>query len=167
MKYAGIEISVDDRGWFVAKSDELEFRADTYEKITAQIDRAQRPENKKRKVSLPVIGVLTSSDYAHAQRAGEVFGGGVLTGINRTSRELQIDGLPKGYKLDKVMAATPANETLLRQLAEAEKRFNDLRGTQQQRSIKVGGYGRVDPDEYGGLLERVEAAYAHSKGQKK
>ncbi len=167
--YKGVEINVDSYGIFsaqIGKDHDDEITAKTLEDLKGRIDRANSAEAKRIKVKLPAVGLLELVNYYDRARGRDCeLHAGNITGINRTTRDLQLDNLPKGYKLDEetVLADTPENRKMLQQLIVARK----LMDTVAKRRLWNGGYGRIDADEYGDKLDEIVKKHAAQMAEAK
>lgn len=160
LKYKGIEVTVTSAGKFTAALDDLPIEDATFEGLQRKID---RKGGKKRVISLPVVGLLdfggNSWELTEAVEAGKAadlrgtIAAATLRGVNRHTREAQIDGLPKHYELEQILADTPENRELLEKLVEAHKVIDAV----NERNLWGRSYTRLsDPEGYEEALLEIE-----------
>jgi hypothetical protein len=152
-----VDIRVDGAGRFLANIADAELFADTLAAIKAKID-AELSATPKRTINLPVVGVVTKPgrDVSDKQTVGRA----TITGVNRTTRELQLDGLPKGCEMGYMLPDTPANVAIVERWLEVLAEHGRLYGMFKDRRIKPTGYGRIDITEYDAIVDEVLANYA-------
>ena len=163
-----ITIAVDNYGNFEAEIGDVFVSEKSLGEAKNAVSKVVKHNQKKWKkeiLELRVVGIAVK------KRTGQ-FGvkpekpyvsSAVLTGVNRTSRDLVITGLPPGWELTNVMADTPKNKAALAKflvLEEVKKEIdNFLVG-------KISGWGRIEIDRYGEILNEVRRAYAVSRDRK-
>lgn len=145
----------------VISYDDLRFQAKTLDDIKAQIDK--KPKAKKL-LALRVIGIPEYVRGTKPKTNAPLTVKATITGINRTSRKLQLGELVSPVvDLDDVLADTPANKKLLEDFQAARELYNDLSHVVEARTIKADGYGRIDPNTYDDHLSKLQSSYDNSK----
>lgn len=162
LKHLGIGVVVKNNGKFYATVDDVELVADNFDAMKQKIVHATTDAQKKIKVALPVIGLLEAERWSEDEDMDGEVGTGTFIGINRTTRELQVTGLPKGYRLDKdtVIADTPGNRELLNEFIDARQKLDDLQATVSELKLWKGSdYGRIDAGDYDNLITGITMRY--------
>ena len=169
-EYKGVGISITGSGKFRAQLDsDVLLTTNTLAEMRQTIEKELK-SIKKRSLKLKVAVVAYPK---HKPEKSKVLGL-VLTGINRTSRNYVLEGLPQtetlGYDDFGVLPDTPSNRSLLEQIISTRKALSSLE--EQARSVElkpIGGYGRISAGAYEimlqGLEDRYEKALARSKGK--
>lgn len=148
--YKGFSININHKGQFVTVMGDLEIEADSLAEAQSSIDKELKGGVKKN-LSLPVVGRLV------VRGVGSTFSVGTLTGVNRTSRDLQItapDG--KAVTLEDVMADTESNRRLTARRIAAINENDKTKVVVENRLLKVRGWGRISAADYGKLIEEME-----------
>lgn len=160
-EHKGIKIEVNKFGRFEAQVAEVALSADTLATVKEQIEREVRTVKDKRRLSLAVVGVLGKiTGYGYSKNEVIGIGEASLIGVNRTTSELQLTGVPKGHKLDDVIADTPANRAHLARLIEARRVADELEAAQEDLGLRKNSYGRIDAEKYGGVIDAIEKKHA-------
>ena len=154
-EYRGYKIEVTSSGWFSCACDDWKISKTTLSEAQSEIDRVLSAVPKKQ-ISLVVAGILQKRD-TYNYRDAKVYSV-TVTGINRTSRELQTPDIPKGFELRNVMADTPENREFLGRYIEARRTVDSV----IERTISVPGSGRIDLDQYEEALKGLEKSYQKS-----
>jgi hypothetical protein len=155
--HKGATINVTSHGTFETKIGDMEITATTLEEVKAQIDKLPKD---KREIRLPVVGRRSKEDSWRNKDAVVVRA--TLTGINRTSRELQFEGIPQGYELRDVLPDNEDNYRFLGIYNKVKQVFDELSDLVLARQLKCEGYGRIDPARYDEILQTLEAKYQES-----
>lgn len=153
--HRGFEIAVTDRGQFLCQKDDLEITTYTLKEMQEKIDRIITAKPKT-PLALPVVGILQRPTSRGKTVTGtpvtikpplEMFAT-TVNGINRTSRNLQFDNLPKGAELDDVIPDTPANRELTVKYLHTKADWDEI--SEKRRDLELGilGYGRIDVEDY-------------------
>lgn len=166
MSYSGVTITVDTfTGRFEAAVDDISISEDTLAAARAKIDRAltARKSASKVKLALPVIVISGQSDEFQLAN---------VTGIHRTTREIQLDsesGKGKGNKPPRwsrrdriIIADTPANRERATAYIEQRERWNQTRESVEVREIEIDGHGRIDIDAYDAVVAKLTAQHKKS-----
>lgn len=161
-QHKGFEIDIDDNGRFSATVGDMKISAKSLEEVKQGIDKEVAESTKERhKLALKIVGTVgTYRDDLEISR-------GVVTGINRTSRELQIDPTPKGKEWKSVLPDTPENEELLRKIARLRVEMDLLNSAATERAIgveRLGSryYGRIDAATYPVVVKAISEQYSKS-----
>jgi hypothetical protein len=159
-RHKGIEINVTSDGIFKAHIDDLEVIADSRANCEKKIDDAVRI-GLRRTVSLAVVGLLEFTDHYGSKkdkREGEIFHA-ILTGVNRSTRALQIDEVPKGFELARTIPDTPENVELLERWKLASAELREVNRKLGDCFLKPSGYGRIEAGDYEKVLSAIEETY--------
>lgn len=154
--WSGVPIHVSADGKFYAKIDDIEIEADRLEAVRTKIDAALKPSAKKVPISLPVIVIIEDETIETT----------TITGISRSNRELQFDPPLKSksrwHSNLHVLADTSANRVLAETHVAAVKAAGKARGLIRAREFEVNGYGRIEIEQYAGIVASVTAAHKRS-----
>lgn len=165
MTHKGYDIEVSINGKFTAAVSEYEVSENTLEAAQARIDQLVNKGVKKAQLALAVVAYVKVS-------TGKYGGEGdvieirelTLTGIHRQHRGLQFEPkLKENESALFVLPATPRNRAIIErdiEAAKAAKAARSAMGSRDLTSKKFTGYGRIEPDEYSGILAQVEKYYA-------
>lgn len=152
-------IDINQHGSFSATYEDIEISASSLADARAAVDKAIAGAS-KRKLNLPVVGYLSKTDNLRfADEIGKVVSA-VVVGVNRTSRSLQYEGIPKGHNLSSPLPDNPINRKLLEDYAVARKVENGLDAKRQKFIVGENmGYGRIDAEDYERVLKELEDSY--------
>ena len=153
-----VTIDVNSNGKFTAQHEDVDISGDTLEQVKTKID-AVLSAGAKKSISLKVVGLLDAESYKVDKTKEDTVAHGVLTGINCTSRVLQISGLPKGFTL-KAIPDTPENLALLERYVKLSAELDEVSTRISKMDLRPGGYGRIarGPD-YDAALKNLEKIY--------
>ncbi len=164
-RHKGIKIDLTGEGQFSATVDDVTVFKCSLSDAREAIDKLVAAGS-KRKLNLKVIGFLKKQIQSWQQSQEEgVIAGAILTGINRTSRALQFEGIPKGYELTDVIADTPENRSHLERLAEFTRYSAVIKAAQAEKDLRASGYGRIEAGNYDEVLDELEKRYSKSSGE--
>lgn len=173
--HKGVEIDVTVAGRFAAYVGEAEVSAATLIEAKELIDKelASQAKAKLTKLKLPVVGILfvdgsaaaygmSKTDFENLTKMRPYVFATSVTGINRTTRELQFNpALPKGTKLAYIIADTPQNRARSEAVMDLVLRFRAMESELQGVRLDVGiGYGRIDLPEYESRLTKLKERHA-------
>jgi hypothetical protein len=161
--HKSIRIDVRENGYFRALVADAELTSDSLAGIKVKID-AEIAVTGKRALALPVVGVLTRLGRNVEDRKS--VGRATLVGVNRTSRDLQFEGVPKECELDYALPDTPLNAATVRRWLDIDKEHSDLTLFFNEHRINPSGYGRIDMAKYEEILREVETNYAKATDRK-
>ena len=154
-----VTIDVNSNGKFTAQHEDVDISGDTLEQVKTKID-AVLSAGAKKSISLKVVGLLYAESYKFKDETKEgTVAHGVLTGINCTSRVLQISGLPKGFTL-KAIPDTPENLALLERYVKLSAELDEVSTRISKMDLRPGGYGRIARGPaYDAALKNLEKIY--------
>lgn len=156
-EYNGITIEVTKYGEFVAVMGDVEIKTDTLAAARLNIDAEQKSSAKQASIALKVCFAQSIKGKLQIIRTG------LLTGVNRTTRALNIEGADKDSDCRMVIPDTEANRTLLAAYLEAFNRATALKAAIDKMDLRDGvGYGRIDADKYSAVLEAISAKYGRA-----
>lgn len=167
-EHKGYTINVTDSGYFQTRVEDVSISKTTLDEVKKAIDKESG--RAKRRVSLKVCGILRKTQSGWRSEpfpADSRIGTAIVTGINRTTRDLQIEGVQEGYQFDHILADTPGNQALLTQLMEQERAVGATRETYKNRHLAAEGYGRIESGDYEDTLAKLEKLYRKSAGEEK
>jgi len=159
--YKGVEIKVGANGEFRAKREDLEFRNNTLAGIKRDIDVTLKTfPGGKPQLRLAVVGITQSiKPWGAVDKEKSKVCPAILTGVNRTTRALMFERLPKETELVNVLPDTPGNRELLERALAAKELMEVIRNTELDGGE---GYGRIAPEEYAAALDKVRKKYERS-----
>lgn len=160
LKYKGIEVDVTPNGKFTATVNDADLAADTFEALKTKID--HEAARKKKRLALSVVGILRAHYSSDADDRDGTLGAGIFRGINRHTRSAMIDGIPKNYELDHILADTPANRSLLAQKIAAnrlDEKIDSLTLYGEGSGVYLGRHGR-HADDYDETMTEIEKKHA-------
>jgi len=153
--YRGYEVQVAGDGSFYTVVDEERITAESLKLLRDRIDQAH--SDQKRSLGLAVVVVTedrNNDEVPHGICDGK------LRGFSRTSRNLLVDGIPKGFTAERVAPDTPANRQVLQEYVDARKAFMDADERVRGIILTVPGFGRVNGEpQYDELLKQLEEQY--------
>jgi DNA polymerase III delta prime subunit len=160
--YKGVQITVDQNGKFRARIADLEINAASRDEaerlISAEISSKDKP-----KVALKVLGFLSKAAGRHAEANPIKIASAVLIGVNRTSRDLMFEGVPKGYEFEHVVADTPGNKKHLHEYLELRLAWRRMEEDHNSRLVGAKlGFGRIDAVEYEKTLKNLTDSHTTS-----
>lgn len=159
-EHKGIDIEITDRGQFMATVGDVEISQPSLELAKALIDKTLSAKP-KRTLALKVVGIQRSSKtvYRGEQEPEGKVAHVTLVSLNRTTRDFQYEGLPKGHKIDSPLPDTPANAKLLERYLAAKEEFDSLNERRQEKMLSVRQYGRIAIEEYDEVVSDLEKAH--------
>jgi len=152
--HKGIEIQVESSGKFVGVLEEATVSADSLDAVKLLIDKALTPEA-KRKLSLPVLGLMTKQSYFSSDEDGNTVHKAVLTGINRTSKDFLLTGIPKDKILRHVVPDTPGCRAVLEAFIAARKQMEKATKQLEELKLSTKGFGRLELANYSEALDEL------------
>ncbi len=167
-EHKGYNIDVRSNGTFEAKVGDVTIIKPTLRETQEQIDKETTSAASRKHVRLLVCGILSKN----RGWMGKVFAPedrvwiATVTGVNRTTRALQLEGVPKDHELKFVLADSQANKDLLQDLLDQTRILERTQDLYKARQVVVEGYGRIEAGDYNGVLARLEESYLKSKGEK-
>ncbi len=156
-EHKGYKIDITDRGTFTAKVGEVDVMGYTLAEAKEKLEK-EAVSAAKRKLNLPVVGILTTR-VNNGGTASKVFRS-KLQGVNRTTREWQVDNTPADATVTDLLPDTEANLALLETYLEAKAHALSITNSIRVKSLAVGrGYGRIEVGDYEPILQAIEARY--------
>lgn len=161
--HQGIKIDVDSYANFVAKVNDVMISKSSLELAKTAIEGTLKAVNSARKIALPVVAILHLEndqwdDKKYAKRSVEHF---TLTGINRTTTNLVLSGVPTGHDTSIVLPDTPHNVALLERYIELDQQFREIK--RKAVGLSCQHSGRIQAANYEVNLARLESDYKKLK----
>lgn len=155
-KHRGVEIEVDDNGYFNAVCDDVRIQESRLNDVKSQIDKvlANKPKRDLHLMCVVLLSDRYSSNNSSIVRRME------LTGINRTSGEFRFsEPLPKDAKVGYCLPYTDRNHELLLGYADLLNKSRIMQADCEKLNVAINRWGRVDIDAYETVLCKVEDTY--------
>lgn len=149
-------------GKFFAKIGDLTVEDETLKGIQVKIEDAQRKAVKKDS-SLPLIALQSDRDiFLDSGKETKVISI-IFKGIHRTSREFQtVPAAGHKNEFRHFAADTPENRAIFETYVASTLAYYKAIRRMEKVEIKIKGYGRISPEEYPGLITKVEKSYQKS-----
>ena len=156
-EHMGVKIDIDQSGHFIASIGDVAINKRTLSEAQEAIQKETAAQAKRQTLELAAVGLLhVGTGWG---TAANVVGRTKITGVNRTTRNLQCTDTPKGYEWRTVLPFSEANEKLLADWIASQKETERLWKMVRERSISASGSGRIEAEEYGDILKKVQASY--------
>ena len=147
MTYRGREISVTQAGHFIVGEEDAGF--ETLHQAREYADSLTQSEAKRADQGMAIK--VIRSDGAR----------GTITGVNRTSREPKIQGMPTPFsdslnrRPNQLFFDHPWVEGTLKRRDQTAEELGKLNRQLQKAQVRISGHGRIEPENYEAAIEKL------------
>lgn len=162
--HRNIKIEVNARGEFLARVKDVQITETSLKAAQDAIDKAVTAAAKSRALNLKVVCMATKNrqNYLDKGEPPRVLHA-ILTGINRTTGDLTLSGVPAEHSVNYVLPDTTGCIAELERHMDIQQKARASERHRDAFALRSGRNGRVAAENYEGLLASLEEQYSKSK----